>query len=343
LNKIHESIVETIGRTPLVKLKKVIDKCPATVAVKLEFFNPGGSIKDRTAFAMIKAAERDGSLRPGGTIVEASSGNTGYAIAMLAAAGNYKAVIVCTDSMRLEKIESLKAYGAKVVIVPSDAPPDTSEHYLNTAKRIAEQSSNAFFANQAFNPANPNAHYLSTGPEIWEQTDGKVTTFVSSAGTGGTISGTGKYLKEKNRDIEVVLADPEGSIYKAYFETGQIDEPSPYLVEATGQSDPFIPGCFDPGVIDRAIAVSDEASFLMARRLACEEGIFCGISSGMIVYAAVQVAREKTKDDLIVAVIPDAGDKYLSRLYSKEWLQQNFPHLENALDDIDTNLDPSNS
>jgi len=324
----YESIEETIGNTPIVKIKKINKGNKATVAVKLEYFNPCGSIKDRTALEMIKTAENDGLLRPGGTIVEATSGNTGYAISMLAAVRDYKAVIVCTDSVVPEKIQTLKAFGAKVVLVPSDAPVGSAEHYLNTAKRIAKENRNVFFANQSFNPANPEAHYGSTGPEIWEQTDGKITTLIASAGTGGTITGTAKYLKEKNSAIEIILADPIGSIYKKYFETGQIDEPLPYLVEAAGQNEAFIPGSFDPSVVDRALLVSDENSFLMAQRLAREEGIFCGISSGMIVHAAIEVAKEKTKNDLIVAVVCDSADKYLSRLYSEEWLKTNLPELD---------------
>ncbi len=331
------SIIEAIGSTPLVKLNKVIGNSIATVAVKLEYFNPGGSIKDRVALAMIDAAENEGLLSPGGTIVEATSGNTGYAIAMIAAARNYKAKIVCSDSISQEKIETLKAFGAEVVLVPSGVPVTSPDHYLNTAKRLAKESDNAFFANQSFNPANPKGHYLTTGPEIWKQTSGKITTFVSSAGTGGTISGTGKYLKEKNGNIEVVLADPVGSLYKQYFETGEIGEPVPYLVEAAGQNEPFIPDCFDPGIVDIAVSVSDEESFLMAQRLASEEGIFCGISTGMIVHAAVKVAQKKTKNDLIVAIVPDSGDKYLSRLYSNDWLKKNLPHLKSPLDNSVTN------
>jgi len=325
---LHENIVGTIGYTPLVKLNKVVGVCKATLVVKLEYFNPGGSIKDRAALSMINEAENDGSLQPGGTIVEASSGNTGYAVAMIGAVRDYKVIVVCSDTIAKEKINALEAFGAKVVFSNSDASPDAPDHFLNTAKRIAKDTKNAIFANQSFNPSNPKGHYLTTGPEIWDQTKGKITTLVSSAGTGGTISGTGKYLKEMNMEIEIVMADPIGSVYKQYFETGQIGEPVPYLVEAAGQNEAFIPTAFDPNVVDKAISVNDEHSFSMARRLAREEGIFCGISSGMIVHAAIQVARTKKKDDLIVAVIPDAGDKYMSRLYSDEWLTQNLPDME---------------
>lgn len=321
-------VADTIGRTPLVRLQNVVGEIEATVTAKLEYFNPGGSIKDRAALAMITAAEDDGKLEPGGTLVEATSGNTGYAVAMLAAARGYRAIIVCNETLPEEKRAVLRAYGATLVFVPADAEKDSPDHYLNTAMRIANEADNAVFCNQFFNPANPAVHYRTTGPEIWEQTGGRVTALVATAGTGGTISGVGKYLKEQNPEVAVVIADPKGSIYKEYVESGRISEPSVYLVEAAGQNEAFIPDAFDPDVVDRVVSVSDVDSFAMARRLAKEEGIFCGISSGTSVKAALSIAEDMGAGDLVVAIVPDAGDKYLTRLYSDEWLRENVPDLE---------------
>lgn len=324
---INESIVGTIGRTPLVQLNRVTGDCKATVAVKLEYFNPGGSLKDRAVRSMIDNAEKEGLLKPGGTLVEATSGNTGYAVAMLAAASGYKAIIVCSDKVAPEKIETLKAYGAEIIRVPGDATRDDPEHYFHTATRIAEATDNCIFTSQSYNPGNPQGHYQTTGPEIWEQSGGKVTAFVTSAGTGGTISGTGRYLKEQNDNIEVVLADPIGSVYSGFLETGEIEPSTPYLIEAAGQDELYIPPTFNADIVDRAIEVSDLEACVMARRLAREEGIFCGMSSGLIVHAAVQLAKEKSAGDLVVAIVCDTGDKYLSRLYSDKWLRTNFPDV----------------
>lgn len=328
---IQQNIMATIGTTPLVKLNRVVGNTQATVAVKLEFFNPSGSVKDRAVLSMIENAEREGTLKPGGTIVEATSGNTGYATAMLAAAKGYSAIIVCSDTVVQEKIDTLKAFGAKVVRSESGTTREDAGHYSNIAAKLAEEQENTIFISQSYNPANPDAHYRTTGPEIWHQTDGKVTSFIASAGTGGTISGTGKYLKEQNSEVEIVLADPIGSVYHSFITTGEISPSAPYLVEAAGQDELYIPPSFNPEVVDRVLQVSDEEACIMAQRLAREEGIFCGMSSGLIIHAAVQLAQEKGPDDLIVAIICDAADRYLSRLYSNEWLSQHFPDSKQLL------------
>ncbi len=262
----HERISDTIGGTPLVRLNKVPVETGAIVLAKLEYFNPAGSVKERAALAMIDQAEQDGTLQPGGTIVEASSGNTGFAIAMIAAERGYSAVIVCTDKVPSDKIAVLEAFGARVVTTPADAPFDSPDHWINAARIIAGETPNSIFANQFFNQANPMGHYRTTGPEIWEQTDGGVSVFVAGAATGGTITGCARYLKEQDPSIEVVMADPAGSIYKTYYETGQIVDPAPYLVEAVGQDAPFIPDALDLKLVERVVRVTDEEAFRMAHR-----------------------------------------------------------------------------
>jgi cystathionine beta-synthase len=322
--KPYESVLETIGWTPLIRLSRVTRGIRTPVFAKAEYFNPGGSVKDRIGLPIVERAEREGVLKPGGTIVEATSGNTGIGLALAAALRGYRCVFTMPDKMSQEKVRLLRAFGAEVIVTPTAVPPDHPDHYLMTAKRIAEETPGAIFANQFYNDANPDAHYATTGPEIWEQTDGRVTHFVYAAGTGGTITGVGRYLKEKNEKIRIVAGDPIGSILAEMWRTnGKAKvEGVPYKVEGIGQDK--IPGTLDMAVIDDFVTVSDKESFAMARRLTREEGLFVGGSSGLIVHVALRVA--KTVDDpkaCVVAILPDTGERYLSKLYSDEWMREN--------------------
>ncbi|HZO77510.1 MAG TPA: cystathionine beta-synthase [Solirubrobacteraceae bacterium] len=313
---IHDSILETIGDTPLVRLGRIGAGLRPQLAAKLEVFNPGGSIKDRVAVALIEAAERDGRLRPGGTIVEPTSGNTGTGLAIAARLKGYRVIAVMPDKMSKEKIDLLRAYGADVVVAPTDVPPDSPQSYYRVADRLTAEIPGAFQPNQYFNQANPQAHYESTGPELWEQTEGRITHLVVGVGTGGTVTGTSRYLRERRPDLVVVGADPEGSIY-----SGGQDNVRPYLVEGVGED--FWPETFDRSVIDRWITVSDRNAFLTTRRLARVEGILAGGSGGLAVHAALALAAEV--DDpaaLIVVIVPDGGRSYLSKIFSDGWMRQ---------------------
>ena len=315
-----ENILGLIGNTPLVKLNKLTKGINALVLAKMESLNPGGSVKDRIGVAMIDAAEREGRLKAGGTVVEATSGNTGIGLAITCAVRGYKAVFVMTDKCSVEKVRYLKALGADVVVVPVAAKPDSPDHYVNTARRIAKETPNSIFVFQYGNTANPEAHYQTTGPEVWEQTEGRITHFVAGLGTGGTISGTGRYLKEKKPRIRIIGADPYGSVFKAYKETGKLMQATPYLVEGIGQE--IIPENVHMKYIDEIINVTDRDSFNIARRLGREEGIFCGGSTGTNAWAALQVARDLTKDDVVVFIVADTGERYLSKFHSEEWLKE---------------------
>ena len=308
-----ESILDLVGNTPLVRLRALTGGSGATVLAKLEQLNPGGSVKDRIALGMVEEAEASGALRPGGTIVEPTSGNTGHGLAMVAAIKGYKMIFVMPDKMSAEKISLLRAYGAEVVVCPTNVDRESPQSYYSVADRLAREVPGAFQPNQYFNRRNPDAHYRTTGPELWRQTDGRIDVFVAGIGTGGTISGTGRYLKEQNPAITVVGADPEGSIF-----SGPI---APYKVEGVGED--FWPGTFDPGVVDRIVQVTDREAFVAARRLAREEGILVGGSAGMALHAALVVAAETGPDRLVVVLLPDTGRNYLSKFFSDEWMRQN--------------------
>ena len=313
---IKDSILDTVGDTPIVRLSRIGAGLRPQLVAKLEVFNPGGSIKDRVAIALIAAAERDGKLRPGGTIVEPTSGNTGTGLAIAARLKGYRVIAVMPNKMSREKIDLLRAYGADVVLAPTDVPPESPQSYYRVADRLTEEIPGAFQPNQYFNQANPQAHYESTGPELWEQTAGKITHLVVGVGTGGTVTGAARYLRERKPELVVIGADPEGSIY-----SGGVKNVRPYLVEGVGED--FWPETFDPTAIDRWVTVSDRDSFLTTRRLAQLEGILAGGSGGLALHAALEVAGHiEDPEALVVVILPDGGRSYLSKIYSDSWMRQ---------------------
>ncbi len=320
----HETVLAAIGRTPLVRLSRIVGPGDATVLAKLEFMNPGGSIKDRMSVHLLEKAEKAGLLREGGTIVENTSGNTGVAVAMFAAVKGYRCVFTMPDKMSKEKQDALKAFGAQVVVTPTNVPADSPDSYYSVAKRIAAETPNSFYVNQYHNADNVEAHELSTGPEIWEQTGGRLDAFVAGLGTGGTMSGCGRFFKKKDPKILNVGVDPVGSVYHSMFKTGKLSQPHVYKVEGIGED--MMCAAMDLSVLDDVRQVTDVQSFTMARRLAREEGIFAGGSSGAAVHVAAKLARELGKDKTIVVPLPDGGRSYVSKFYSDEWMRDNgFP------------------
>jgi cystathionine beta-synthase len=320
----YDNVLDTIGWTPLIRLNKVTRGIRTRVYGKAEYFNPGGSVKDRIGLPIIEAAEREGRLKPGGTIVEGTSGNTGVGLAIAAVIKGYRCIFTMPDKMSQEKVRLLKAFGAEVIITPTAVPPDHPDNYVMMAKRIAQETPNAILANQFYNDANPEAHYATTGPEIWDQTEGRITHFVSSAGTGGTTTGAGRYLKERNPKLQVIVGDPVGSILAELWRSKGETKPEgvPYKVEGVGQDK--LPGTLDLSVIDEYQSVSDRDAFAMARRLTREEGLFVGGSAGLIVHVALNVARRiDDPSACVVALLCDTGERYLSKLYNDEWMREN--------------------
>lgn len=315
----YDSILGLIGNTPLVRLNKIAKNVKPIMLVKLESLNPGGSVKDRIGIAMIETAEKQGFVKPGGTIIEPTSGNTGMGLAMAASVKGYKMIFTMPDKMSEEKRSLLRAFGAEVVVTPTNVPPDSPQHYIRVAERLARETPNSFMPNQYVNKMNPLAHYQTTGPEIYRQTDGELDMFVCGVGTGGTITGTGRYLKERKRKIRIVGVDPEGSIFYQRFQ-GKKEEAHPYFVEGIGED--FMPGTFDMSLVDEFVRVSDRDAFHMARRLAREESILVGGSGGAAVVGALKMAEGLMEKQVVVTLLPDTGRNYLSKLFSDKWMSE---------------------
>ena len=322
---IHDSIIDVIGSTPLVKLNKVTNGLDLTIAAKVEYLNPGQSVKDRIAVKMIDDAEEKGLIKPGGTIIEGTSGNTGMGLALVAAVRGYKCIFTTTDKQSKEKVDLLRALGAEVQVCPTNVEPEDPRSYYSVAKRLSEEIPNSYYPNQYDNLSNMQAHYETTGPEIWEQTEGKITHYVAGIGTGGTITGTAKYLKEKNPEIKVIGVDSVGSVYKHYFETGEFskEEIKPYLTEGIGED--LIPANVDFDYIDDVVQVNDKNALNMTRTVAKQEGLFIGGSCGAAVFGALEYAQKVRpgKDALMVVILPDSGTRYVSKIYNDDWMRKN--------------------
>jgi cystathionine beta-synthase len=314
------NIIEGVGQTPLIRLNRINKNLKPQIWIKAEMLNPGGSVKDRIGITMIDEAEKKGLLKPGGTIIEGTSGNTGMGLALVAAVRGYKCVFTTTDKQSKEKVDLLKALGAEVIVCPTAVEPEDPRSYYSVAKKLAREIPNSYYPNQYDNPLNPEAHYRTTGPEIWEDSEGKITHFVCGMGTGGTISGAGKYLKEKNPKIRIVGVDPEGSLYYDFHKTGKIAKARTYVVEGIGED--FFPTTMDMGILDDVIQVNDEECFVVARRLAKQEGIFTGGSGGGCLSAALRLAQDLSARDYVVALLPDTGMRYLSKVYNDEWMRE---------------------
>jgi cystathionine beta-synthase len=314
------NIIEGVGQTPLIRLNRINKNSKPQIWIKAEMLNPGGSVKDRIGITMIDEAEKKGLLKAGGTIIEGTSGNTGMGLALVAAVRGYKCVFTTTDKQSKEKVDLLKALGAEVIVCPTAVEPEDPRSYYSVAKKLAREIPNSYYPNQYDNPLNPEAHYRTTGPEIWEDSEGKITHFVCGMGTGGTISGAGKYLKEKNPKIKIVGVDPEGSLYYDFHKTGKIAKARTYVVEGIGED--FFPTTMDMGILDDVVQVNDEECFVVARRLAKQEGIFTGGSGGGCLSAALRLAQDLSSKDYVVALLPDTGMRYLSKVYNDEWMRE---------------------
>ena len=324
-NCIHmwlNNILETIGDTPLIQLNKITKNLPCTVLAKVEYFNPGNSIKDRMALKMLEVAEKEGKIKPGGTIIEGTSGNTGMGLALAACVKGYKCIFTTTDKQSKEKADILKAVGAEVIVCPTNVEPEDPRSYYSVSKRLATEVPNSWYVNQYDNLANRQAHYEQTGPEIWAQTEGKVTHLVVATGTGGTIVGTGKYLKEKNPNIKVWAIDSYGSLLQKYFETGELDQKEVYPYISEGFGEDFVPENYDMSVIDAFTKVTDKDGAVMARRIAKEEGMFCGYSAGSCLQGVYNLKDQLTKDDVVVCIFHDHGSRYVGKVYNDEWMME---------------------